>query len=217
MYRGLSNCRGCGLGQDDEVGLVKAFHAQANPSAAFIRGLQTYLGVPSTGVWDTATHAAMYEWIAAFEAEVEGEETGFPQQFGADPGATAGYVGSTEWFLPELFPYITDFYPLIGLPNEGIGQLEAYVEEHHDSIVAAMDHIAKTVKAAEAGRLPTNGNGDTIANGTPPTGTVSKTRPWVVYGAFAVGGILLLGLVWAAFRSRRSKPTEGLSANWPSW
>lgn len=51
-----------GLGQTKSV----PFYDQPNPVAAFIKGIQSELGVPTTSVWDPATHVAFWQAVTAY-------------------------------------------------------------------------------------------------------------------------------------------------------
>lgn len=176
------------------------FLQTSNPVKTYLLGIQKYLSVEQTGVWDPATYDAVKEWWRVFETSIEGDEqpTEIPA-WGAGltgSGKAPGSLGLELLHVQNGVGVRAPLFAILGLPTtvEGINAMEDAGGDAMEAQFAAfrLDFLRHAASQEQKSR----------------ESFVSKSlfsNPWVWGGAGAVALLVL----WAATR-RRSGGTNGL-------
>lgn len=155
------------------------FWQQKNPPQAYLAAFQQFAGIPVTGVWDQASHEAIYRFVNRFNSEVDPGTA-----WGAEPEQTVKYIVGLvdEADDEESFAAVRGFLGAIGFPIMSFGDAQAWTEnlsgEEAEAITNALKMVAESVGQAESKPLAvatpaqnevvdTNG-GTVVANGETP-------------------------------------------------
>lgn len=165
-----------------------AFFDQADPVAAFFRGVQAWLGAPQTGVWDKATHDAFGAWAGAGSRL---PAWGTPQAaWTAEQAAAVERIRQAMTNLPMTLdipasgPIPSQTVPLLAalrLPTDSYENLGTVI---YPAIPRLSTLMPKVFDAALASAT------------TPPSPPWYKRTSTYVIG----GGVLLLGVILLAGR-----------------
>ncbi len=173
------------------------FLQTSNPVKTYLLGIQKYLNVEQTGVWDPTTYDAVKEWWRVFETSIEGDEqpTEIPA-WGAGltgSGKAPGSLGLELLHVQNGVGVRAPLFAILGLPTTEAG-LDALETDALEAQFAAfkLDFLRHAASQEQKSR----------------ESFVTKSlfsNPWVWGGAGAVALLVL----WAATRGR-SGGTKGL-------
>lgn len=184
---------------------VEPFYASVNPVQAWMRAVQTYVGVSTSGVWDRATHDAVAALFAArLGSSVEGQAriamygSGLPA-WGEHVDLTVGWIADQLLTFPSIVSptgYLKDesirLIDLMGMDSTSLSAWVAQANANRAAIDSATAAIREHIRAAE-----------TSSPVVRPSGTVAwYKRP----RTYVAGGIVVLvagGLAVVLARSKR--------------
>lgn len=169
-----------------------AFHKQADPTRAFFSGLQQFLRVPATGIWDYATHDAFRAFLKRIRSSIEIGE------WGRNPGGVAHYANSLivpaahdETELLRVRPLLT----ALGIPNDTLNNLKQFQRSEMTALLTVNDAISDAIRIAE--------HQPRVGGPQPPATRVKGAfrRADIGLIAMGIGGVVFLtGLMWAIVR-----------------
>jgi hypothetical protein len=165
--------------KEDATAKVVPFFSVGDPAKYYLLGLQRLVGAPETGVWDAATHNAVWGWWQSNAGQMTPElmlSDGSVPAFGSDP-ERAGRV-AVQLLLdagdPNLFPLYSSLLANLGLPatesTKYLNFMQANVAAVETAMKAVQDHVVAQEQAVP-GALATGTNGGaTTGNGGATTG-----------------------------------------------
>lgn len=135
--------------------MTTPFWQMKDPVKAYLAGLQKFVGVPQTGIWDVASHIAIYKLANQFNPEVTPNVA-----WGTEPEKTVGYVIGLvdEADDPDSFAAVRGLLGNLGYPIMSFEDAQKWVEnlseEEAKVIEGALKAVAEVVGRAESGPIP---------------------------------------------------------------
>jgi len=179
------------------------YFSQANPPQVFVQAFQTYMGVPATGVWDRATHAAASALLATVYANtVEGQARidmyggGLPA-WGTHLDLLAAWFGAQFLALPTTASSTATIseqgrrlLDLLGLPSTSVADLVAVTSANRAAVEKAQADTLAYIVAAES----------------TPGGTGGVAVPWYKRtSTYVIGGLGALVVIGGVALARRGR------------
>jgi len=162
---------------------MAAFWEMKEPVRAYILAFQQFVGAPTTGLWDAASHAALYKMAHSHNSDVM-----LDAPWGGEPSKTVELLLSLAQDTDdqESFTFARPFLTLIGFPVMTFEEMGRWTENLDPKVAEAINNalgaVAEYVGQAEL--IGTENPANTPIDAQPaapqspdPTGTTPPTVP----------------------------------------
>ncbi len=115
---------------------MTAFWEMKEPVRAYLLAFQQFAGVQATGVWDAASHAALYKMASAANTDVMAETP-----WGGEPAKTVEYLLglAQDTDDQESFTFARPFLVLLGFPVMSFEEMGRWTSDLDPKVVEAIN------------------------------------------------------------------------------